>query len=198
MTDQILTQKLSVTQDSLSQEPLNEMGLQPSPNSRIKASRWIWKYKLARKEQLPPEGDWNIWLAMAGRGFGKTRLGAEEIAWQAIIQPATRWAVVAPTFADARDTCAEGESGIVAILQRYKMLDNYNRSLGEILLKNGSKIKLFSADNPERFRGPQHHGAWCDELGAWRYQDAWDQLQFGLRLGKNRESLLQPHRDLRP
>jgi len=121
---------------------------------------------------------------MAGRGFGKTRLGAEEIAWQAILQPATRWAVVAPTFADARDTCAEGESGIVAILQRYRMLDNYNRSLGEILLKNGSKIKLFSADNPERFRGPQHHGAWCDELGAWRYQDAWDQLQFGLRLGQ--------------
>jgi phage terminase large subunit-like protein len=121
---------------------------------------------------------------MAGRGFGKTRLGAEEIAWQAIIQPATRWAVVAPTFSDARDTCAEGESGIVAVLQRYQMLENYNRSIGEILLKNGSRIKLFSADNPERFRGPQHHGAWCDELGAWRYQDAWDQLQFGLRLGK--------------
>lgn len=64
------------------------------------------------------------------------------------------------------------------------MLENYNRSIGEILLKNGSRIKLFSADQPERFRGPQHHGAWCDELGAWRYQDAWDQLQFGLRLGK--------------
>ena len=144
----------------------------------------MWKNKLARKEQLPPDGDWNIWLAMAGRGFGKTRLGAEEIAWQAIVQPATRWAVVAPTFSDARDTCAEGESGIVAVLQRYQMLANYNRSIGEILLKNGSRIKLFSADNPERFRGPQHHGAWCDELGAWRYQDAWDQLQFGLRLGK--------------
>ena len=122
---------------------------------------------------------------MAGRGFGKTRLGAEEIAWQAIIQPATRWAVVAPTFSDARDTCAEGESGIVAILNRYHMLENYNRSIGEILLKNGSRIKLFSADQPERFRGPQHHGAWCDELGAWRYEDAWHQLQFGLRLGKN-------------
>jgi phage terminase large subunit-like protein len=93
---------------------------------------------------------------MAGRGFGKTRLGAEEIAWQAIVQPATRWAVVAPTFSDARDTCAEGESGIVAVLQRYQMLQNYNRSIGEILLKNGSRIKLFSADNPERFRGLQH------------------------------------------
>jgi predicted phage terminase large subunit-like protein len=64
------------------------------------------------------------------------------------------------------------------------MLANYNRSIGEILLTNGSRIKLFSADQPERFRGPQHHGAWCDELGAYRYEEAWDQLQFGLRLGK--------------
>jgi len=144
----------------------------------------MWKNRLARANQLPPEGDWTTWLILAGRGFGKTRLGAEEIAWQAITQPGTRWAVVAPTFSDARDTCAEGESGIVSILNRYRMLENYNRSIGEILLKNGSRIKLFSADQPERFRGPQHHGAWCDELGAWRYQDAWDQLQFGLRLGK--------------
>jgi phage terminase large subunit-like protein len=63
------------------------------------------------------------------------------------------------------------------------MLQDWNRSLGEILLTNGSRIKLFSADKPDRFRGPQHHGAWCDELAAYRYADAWDQLQFGLRLG---------------
>jgi phage terminase large subunit-like protein len=63
------------------------------------------------------------------------------------------------------------------------MLKDWNRSLGEILLTNGSRIKLFSADKPDRFRGPQHHGAWCDELAAYRYTDAWDQLQFGLRLG---------------
>lgn len=63
------------------------------------------------------------------------------------------------------------------------MLQDWNRSLGEIVLTNGSRIKLFSADKPDRFRGPQHHGAWCDELAAYRYTDAWDQLQFGLRLG---------------
>lgn len=137
----------------------------------------------ARSSQLPPDGDWSVWLYLAGRGAGKTRTAAEWLADQAISQPNTRWAIVAPTYADARDTCAEGESGILNVLRRYKMLKDWNRSLGEILLTNGSRIKLFSADKPDRFRGPQHHGAWCDELAAYRYTDAWDQLQFGLRLG---------------
>jgi phage terminase large subunit-like protein len=64
------------------------------------------------------------------------------------------------------------------------VLKDWNRSLGEIVLTNGSQMKLFSADKPDRFRGPQHHGAWCDELAAYRYTDAWDQLQFGMRLGE--------------
>jgi len=122
-------------------------------------------------------------LYLAGRGAGKTRTAAEWLAWEAISQPNTRWAIVAPTYGDARDTCAEGESGVLSVLRRYRMLYNYNRSIGEILLTNGSRIKLFSADKPDRFRGPQHHGAWCDELAAYRYEDAWNQLQFGLRLG---------------
>lgn len=150
----------------------------------MKASRIVWS-RLARKEQLAPDGDWNIWLYLAGRGAGKTRTAAEWLAWEAIENPGTRWAIVAPTFGDARDTCAEGESGIINILRRYHSLKQYNRSMGEIELINGSHIKLFSADEPERFRGPQHHGAWCDELAAYRYEDAWHQLQFGLRLGKN-------------
>ena len=121
---------------------------------------------------------------MAGRGAGKTRTAAEWLAWEAISKPNTRWAIVGATFTDARDTCAEGESGVLSILRRYKMLKSWNRSMGEILLTNGSRMKLFSADEPDRFRGPQHHGAWCDELAAYRYPDAWDQLQFGLRLGE--------------
>ena len=120
---------------------------------------------------------------MAGRGAGKTRTAAEWLAWEAISQPETRWAIVAPTYADARDVCVEGESGVLNVLRRYKALKDWNRSLGQILLTNGSQIKLFSADKPDRFRGPQHHGAWCDELAAYRYSDAWDQLQFGMRLG---------------
>ena len=147
------------------------------------ASRYLWTDKLARPEQLPTDGNWSVYLYLAGRGAGKTRTAAEWIAWKAIETPNTRWAVVAATFSDVRDTCAEGESGLVPILRRYNALESYNRSMGEIRLTNGSRIKLYSADTPDRFRGPQHHGAWCDELAAWQYPDAWDQLQFGLRLG---------------
>ena len=124
-----------------------------------------------------------MWLYLAGRGAGKTRTAAEWIVAEAIQKPKTRWAIVAPTFGDVRDTCIEGESGVLSVLRRYQMLEDYNRSIGEIILKNGSRLKGFSADKPDRFRGPQHHGAWCDELAAYRYTDAWDQLQFGLRLG---------------
>ena len=152
----------------------------------IRAARWKWKAELARQEQLPPSNDdWNVWLYLAGRGAGKTRTAAEWLAYEAIRQPETRWAIVAPTYGDARDTCAEGESGVISVLRRYRALADYNRSVGEILLTNGSRIKLFSADQPDRFRGPQHHGAWCDELAAYRYPDAWNQLQFGLRLGSH-------------
>lgn len=139
----------------------------------------------ARPEQLPPNSDWSVWLYLAGRGAGKTRTAAEWLAWQAVNQPDTRWAIVAPTWKDARDTCVEGESGILGILRRYRMLDTYNRTLGQIRLLNGSLIQTFSAEEPDRFRGPQHHGAWCDELAAYRYEDAWHQLQFGLRLGEH-------------
>lgn len=94
-----------------------------------------------------------------------------------------RIAVVAPTYADARDTCVEGESGLLGVLPK-RLLKTWNRSLGELETVNGSHIKLFSADTPERLRGPQHHFAWCEELAAWEYPETWDQLQFGLRLGE--------------
>ena len=148
------------------------------------ASRLYW-LESSRPNQIPPQSDWLIWLILSGRGWGKTRTGAEWLVNEAMIHPRTRWAVIARTFADARDTCAEGESGLLNVLNRYQALKNWNRSMGEILLTNGSKIKLFSAEEPDRLRGPQHHGAWCDELAAWSIPDAWDQLQFGLRLGDN-------------
>jgi len=150
----------------------------------------MWQHQLARKEQLPPEGDWTTWLYLAGRGAGKTRTAAEWLAYEAILAPNTRWAVIAPTFADTRDTCAEGESGLLNILRRYGALKNWNRSMGEIILTNGSRIKLFSGDEPDRLRGPQHHGAWVDELAAFRYPETWDQLQFGLRLGTHPKTVV--------
>ena len=144
-----------------------------------------WTHQLARVEQLPTnDKSWNTWLYLAGRGAGKTRTAAEWLAYQASSNPRTRWAIAAPTYGDVRDTCAEGESGIVRVLQEYGTLKDYNRSIGEIFLNNGSRIKLFSGEEPDRFRGPQFHGGWFDELAAFKYPDAWDQYQFGLRLGE--------------
>ncbi|MDD3029968.1 MAG: terminase family protein [Alphaproteobacteria bacterium] len=119
---------------------------------------------------------------MAGRGWGKTRTGAEDIAHYVQWNAGVRVGVIAPTYADARDTCVEGESGLLRALPR-SAVAKWNRSMGELVLRNGSRIKLFSADRPERLRGPQHHRVWCDELGAWEKRDAFDQLWFGLRLG---------------
>jgi len=150
------------------------------------ARRARWLTQQARQSQIEPEGDWTSWLILSGRGWGKTRTGAEWIAWQAIHHPKTRYAVLAATFSDARDTCVEGDSGLLKVLREYGALrepNGWNRSLGELFLSNGSRIKLFSADEPDRLRGPQFHGAWVDELAAFRYPDAYDQLQFGLRLG---------------
>jgi phage terminase large subunit-like protein len=126
--------------------------------------------------------DWFIWLILAGRGWGKTRTGAEDIVKYMLERPGARVALVAATFADGRDTMVEGESGILGILPK-KLLLHWNRSIGELILTNGSRAKIFSAEEPERLRGPQHHRAWADELAAWKYlKKTWDQLMFGLRL----------------
>ena len=92
---------------------------------------------------------------------------------------------MARTSADIRDTCFEGESGLISVIKRYGIYDDkaYNRSNFAYTFPNGSRIKGFSAEEPDRLRGPQHHGAWCDELAAWEKPDTWDQLQFGMRLG---------------
>ena len=144
-----------------------------------------------RPEQLPPENDeWDIWLALAGRGWGKTKSAAEWLAEKATLTPNSRSAIIARTFADARDTCAEGPSGIVTILEEYGTLRDYNRSIGEITLTNKSRIKLFSAEEPKRLRGPQHQFGWIDELAAFDSFDVWDQYKFGLRLGRHPQTVI--------
>ena len=147
-----------------------------------------WK-ATARPNQITPDGDWLTWVILAGRGWGKTRTGAEDAAWAGMANPGWRIAVVAPTSADARDTCIEGDSGLLNVLPR-EAVQTWNRSLGELILVNGTRFKTFSADEPERLRGPQHHRAWADELAAWRYPEAWDQLMFGLRLGQHPQAVV--------
>lgn len=157
------------------------------PEIQTDLERQPW-WLLGRPEQQPPDGPWTVWMYLAGRGAGKTRTASEWISTQAASQAGTRWAVIAPTYGDARDTCIEGESGLLAALRRQAAISDgaWNRSLGEIRLLNGSRIKLFSGEEPERLRGPQHNGVWLDELAAFKYpKEAWDQMMFGLRLGSH-------------
>jgi phage terminase large subunit-like protein len=149
---------------------------------------WAWRMTWLKKQHdhqtLPPGEWWSIWLLLAGRGAGKTRTAAEQIAWWAYTMPETRWLVAAPTSADVKATCFEGDSGLLNIIPAPLVAD-YNKQYHELRLHNGSLIKGIPASEPERFRGPQFHGGWCDELAAWDYlQEAWDQIQFGMRLGK--------------
>ena len=146
------------------------------------AFEYHWPYR-ARPEQLPPEGSWRVWLVMAGRGFGKTRCGAEWVR-AGVKAGRRRIALVAPTAADARDVMVEGESGILAISPDHER-PLYEPSKRRLTWRNGAVATTYSADEPERLRGPQHDAAWCDEMAAWRYPEAWDMLMFGLRLGED-------------
>lgn len=136
----------------------------------------------ARPEQLPPPGDWLVWLIQAGRGFGKTRTGAEWVRGQVETGQRGRLALVARTAADTRDVMVEGESGILAISPPW-FRPKYEPSKRRLTWPNGALATLYSADEPDLLRGPQHDGFWTDEIAAWRFVEAWDQLMFGLRLG---------------
>jgi len=144
--------------------------------------RWL---KQAFKHQIEPVGDWwNIWLMLAGRGAGKTRAAAETLGAWAWETPNTRWLVSAPTSGDIRGTCFEGDSGLLNVIPS-ELIADYNKTMHELKLINGSFIKGIAASEPDRFRGGQWHGAWLDELAAWDYlQDAWDMIMFAVRLGK--------------
>ncbi|RMG92904.1 MAG: ATP-binding protein, partial [Chloroflexi bacterium] len=142
-----------------------------------------WEF-WARPKQLAPKGNWARWLLLAGRGFGKTKSLSEWVIQKARNMPGSRGAIVAPTAADVRDVLVEGESGIIASSPP-DFEPIYESSKRRLTWPNGTVATLFSADIPDRLRGPQFHWAAVDELAAWRYMEAYDMLQFGLRLGKN-------------
>ena len=161
--------------------------LRPQPlgnltDSEAKALEFDWDF-WARRNQCEPKGSWRKWLVLAGRGFGKTRTGAEVVRGWAESGRYRHIALVAPTSGDIRRVMVEGESGILAISSpwfRPQWLPTRNK----LVWPNGVTASAYSADEPERLRGPQQAAAWCDEMVAWRYQQAaWDMLMFGLRLG---------------
>jgi phage terminase large subunit-like protein len=142
---------------------------------------YLWKL-WARPPQAAPDGDWRFWLILAGRGFGKTRAGAEWVRAQ-VDAGRRRLALIGPTAADVRDVMVEGESGLLSISPPGAR-PRYQASRRRLVWPGGAMAFLYSAQEPERLRGPQHDAAWADELAAWAYPQAvWDQLQFGLRLG---------------
>jgi phage terminase large subunit-like protein len=154
------------------------------------ALKYDWQ-KWARPSQLPPaefsSGHKRTWLILAGRGFGKTRCGAEEVrGW---VKHFSRVNIIAPTFDDCRDICIEGESGILAVCPRSER-PRFVASRHLLEWPNGATSLVFSADEPERLRGKQHEKLWCDELASWRCPEAWDQAMFGLRLGTNPQSVI--------
>jgi phage terminase large subunit-like protein len=164
----------------------SELMLLPPLHLEAMSRRYEW-IATARPDQLPPE-DYLIWMLMAGRGSGKTRSGAEEIWWDAYAAP-ERVAILGPTNNDVRKTAFEGESGLLARIPK-SLIMNYNRTSLELWTRTvcgrESYYIGYSAEEPERLRGPQHHRAWCDELGAWPKKtgsDVWDNLIMGLRLG---------------
>lgn len=147
--------------------------------------------------QVPPGGDWIGWMLQGGRGSGKTRVGAEDAVDYCLGFTGVRYAIVAETYADGRDTCIEGESGVRDILNTRDVDYTWNRSLGELLFPNGSRIDIYSAEKPNQLRGPQHHRAWCDEASSWKdahlgdaLNTTYNNLMLGLRLGHDPRVLI--------
>ena len=166
---------------------LKELG--PKKSAELQHDWGFW----ARPEQLEPSGDWNTWVALAGRGWGKTRAGAEWVRHR--IRSGDKIVhCVAPTKGDVRRVMVEGDSGLLNVCWsgdstyrgKHIGFPIWSPTNNSLTWENGAKAVFFSAEDPERLRGPQAYSAWCDELCAWRNaQDTWDMMMFGLRLGKH-------------
>lgn len=147
------------------------------------ALAYEWRHFWARPEQLAPEGEWQKWVVLAGRGFGKTRTGAEWVRELVETGKARRIALIGRTAADIRDVMVEGPAGILSVSPPW-FYPMYNPSKRRIVWPNGAIATTFTSENPDQLRGPEHDAAWADEFAAWRYpKEAIDQLMFGLRKG---------------
>lgn len=135
----------------------------------------------ARPKQLPPPGDWLVWLLLSGRGFGKTRTGSEYVRSRMLSGEVGQATLIGPTAADVRDLMIEGPAGLKRVHPDHER-PTYNPSKRKLTWDNGSYAICYSAEDPESIRGGEVGLVWCDEMAAWRYpQEAWDQLQFTLR-----------------
>jgi len=137
--------------------------------------------------QVPPPGDWYVWLLLGGRGSGKTMAGTHFVLDHLRSQGRkARVGIGAPTIADARDVCAEGVTGLISLAPTEF---RYNRSMGEAHHKDGGYVKFMGSEEPARWNGPQWSLLWADELALWN-ESSWHQAQFGLRLGEHPRAIV--------
>jgi predicted phage terminase large subunit-like protein len=188
-------------------EHVAERILREMPPEASEALAHDWGF-VARPDQLPPEGNWQVWLYLAGRGTGKTRAGVEWVR-NKIKQGAKYIALIGPTTSATRDVLIEGESGILAHAWERDRDDLgnlmgcplYESSKRRLTWANGAIATAFSAEEPDRLRGPQHDCLLADELAAWtkvkstttnetRGTYAWDMAMMGLRLGKKPQAMI--------
>jgi phage terminase large subunit-like protein len=135
-----------------------------------------------REDQRPPSNDWRVWLVMAGRGYGKTRMGAEWVREMAEANKDARIALIGATLMEARQIMVEGESGLLGLPGAESL--RWESSLRRVTWPNGAQATIYSAAEPESLRGVQHHFAWADEIAKWAGGiAAWDNLMLGMRLG---------------
>lgn len=155
-----------------------------------RALEFCWPF-WARPNQLAPLGAWFVWLILSGRGFGKTRTGAEWVINRARYGPYHPIALVGQSKADVRDTMIEvGESSILKSSPPWFMPE-FEPSKRRLTWPNGMIATVFSGDEPDQLRGPQHGSAWVDELCKFQYpKDSWDNLVLGLRLGENPQAVV--------
>lgn len=150
---------------------------------------WDWR-AWARPNQLPPEGDWLTWLVLAGRGFGKTRCGAEFVREEVTSKRSGRIALIAETQKDLEEVMVFGESGINSVFPPHQR-PRITKKPVRIEFHTGAVAFGYNATEPDQLRGPQFDLAWGDELAKWRYaKETWDQLQFGLRLGDRPRTII--------
>lgn len=149
--------------------------------------RFDWS-ATCRADQSEPSGAWRYWVVLAGRGYGKTRIGSEWTRRHATSGEYRFVNIIGATADDARDIMIEGESGILAVCPDSER-PRYVASKRQLIWPNGCKSLIFTADEPERLRGKQHEKLWCDEVASWRRSGSWTQAMLGLRLGKNPQAL---------
>lgn len=156
----------------------------------LAALRYDWRF-WGRPEQLTPTGRWDIWVNLAGRGWGKTRTGSEWVQAKAHDLPGSHGALISLTPADARDVMIEGgDSSLLKIAPPW-FRPEYEPSKRRLTWPNGTWATVYSSAEYEKLRGPQHHWGWCDELCAWHYpQETWDMYEFGLRLGEHPQTII--------